>query len=772
MATHFTGRLNRSVGLLVGLALLVGLFVAGPATSQTADPAPDYLATFDACPEDVIPSSGFTDVSSRHANVADIDCIAYYGITKGTSATTYSPEDPVIREHMALFLVRMARLVGISVPRATSTPFTDISNLSETSKEAISQIYSLGITIGATATTYAPLRDVSRGEMALFLSRLMNLMEPLRDGRDYFGYIPEDVEDNVSRYDIGSPFRDLNDESVRVFDAVTQLYELGVAGGLDGSTFLYGPKADMSRAAMAEFMAGILDHSSLRPQGVTVQVTPSQGLDNYDITMMISVRDSSFAPVEDQPVDWFYGIGDDGGLDGGECDDDLIEPSGADCVWDEDDDDETDREGNIFEDRIEATEGETMTFYAWIGLRDGDEFEEHTVNFSQAEARSVEGPDSIRVTWRERDIPLNALQIEEAYVVDLDIDSIDFTIQLLDDQGNDLEMEGIAIDIEIESSDISIDYTVTASADYRPDPLISPVGRGEDESDSRVLTDDDGEASFELDGPTRDERLDTVTFIPDCEGCDNKTYKFAWSTGTPILTSVKPDFNPFQFKTSRTRLTFSVRYQQYDQYGEELSGVTATSTGRTGTTTTALLNDDFYSVPPGGTAAPLGTATNAAEVTPSGGRFSKTYSVEIPQGNRDDGFFLVLIPDIFADANNNNVWDAGEVRYLVPATDEVVVWFVTEANGGSDLPSSCIVDWPSEVDPDPPPIEVDTEEREFRTCFTLWGYDGNDRFLIEGDDVSIEDFEERLKTATLDELSVISYFTRSNGRSIFQIRVP
>ena len=49
----------------------------------------------------------FTDVSSGHANAGDIDCIAYYGITKGTSATTYSPLMSVTREHMALFLTRL-----------------------------------------------------------------------------------------------------------------------------------------------------------------------------------------------------------------------------------------------------------------------------------------------------------------------------------------------------------------------------------------------------------------------------------------------------------------------------------------------------------------------------------------------------------------------------------------------------------------------------------------------------------------------------------------
>ena len=369
--------------MLAALSLVVSVFVFSPATitAQTADPAPDYLASFDACPEDVIPPAGFRDVSSRDP-AADIDCIAYYGITMGTSATTYGPDDPVIREHMALFLVRMAKKVGIELPPPDSfTPFTDIGHLSQESREAIAQIYQLRITIGATTTTYAPARNVSRGEMALFLKRLMNRMAPVADGRFAYGYIPDDVDANVDRYDIESPYNDLNTVSVEAFDAVTQLYELGVGSGVSSS--LYGPSRDMSRAAMAEFMAGILDHSNLRPQGAVVQVTPANGLDNFDITMMISVRDDEFAPVDNQPVDWFYSADEDGGLDRGVCVDDLILPNSADCLWTLDDDD-TDRDGNIFEDRIEATPGATMTFYAWIGARDREEFYDRAVDFSTA----------------------------------------------------------------------------------------------------------------------------------------------------------------------------------------------------------------------------------------------------------------------------------------------------------------------------------------------------------------------------------------------------
>ena len=74
------------------MALLASLLVAAPGPIKAQDPEPDYLATFEACPEDVIPDADFSDVSSRHENAQDIDCIAYYGITKGTSPTTYSPD--------------------------------------------------------------------------------------------------------------------------------------------------------------------------------------------------------------------------------------------------------------------------------------------------------------------------------------------------------------------------------------------------------------------------------------------------------------------------------------------------------------------------------------------------------------------------------------------------------------------------------------------------------------------------------------------------------
>ncbi len=770
MTTHFTSHFRRPIGVLAGLSLLASLLVAVPGPIKAADPQPDYLASFEACPEDVIPSADFSDVSSRHENAEDIDCIAYYGITKGTSPTTYSPSDPVIREHMALFLVRLANLVGIRVPRASDTLFEDIADLTETSQEAISQIYQLGITIGATTTTYAPARKVTRGEMALFLQRLMDLMDPVRDGRDSYGYIPEDVDDNRDDFDIAFPFRDLEDVRVTVFDAVTQLYELGIASGLSGSSILYGPTRDMSRAAMAEFMAGILDHSNLRPEGVTVQVAPTRGLDDFEIVMMISVRDSSFDPVDDRPVDWFYTDDEDGGLDRGECDEDLIQPNDADCVWDEDDDDETDRDGNIFEDNIDATPGETLTFYAWAGRRDGDEFDERTVAFSKAEARSVMGADSISVVWDDRDIPSNAYQVDEAYIVDLDIDSVEFTVQLLDDEMQPLEMEGVAVEVEVDSRDVLL-FADDASAG-NPDPNYDTL-TGDDESDATLLTDSDGEAVFELDAPRRNDRLDAVTFIPDCQDCDDVTIEIIWSEGDPVLVTAQPNFDLYRLKSASNRVSFTVDYRLYNQYGNSVSS--SNRSGREGTTVRGNMKYGFYSVADVADGAMTEiVALSAGPAGPSDekmgfsrGRLTTSITQAVAETYQDhEGFLVVLKPTIFSDSNDDRILDPDEIRY---AEDEVVVWIVNEATKASDLPMTCaLTNGPPGVDL--LELAVNADEDEFRTCFTLWSYDGStDRFFIGEEEVSVEAFEERLHSAVLTDLTISIYSTRRSGLSVFKL---
>ena len=59
------------------------------------------------CP--TTPDHGFTDVADTSFADADITCIKALDITTGTSATTYSPANPVTREQMAAFIARLIR---------------------------------------------------------------------------------------------------------------------------------------------------------------------------------------------------------------------------------------------------------------------------------------------------------------------------------------------------------------------------------------------------------------------------------------------------------------------------------------------------------------------------------------------------------------------------------------------------------------------------------------------------------------------------------------
>ncbi len=774
MATHSSRPFSRSVGLLAGISLLVSLFAIAPPPIKAADPVPDYLATFEACPEDVIPDADFSDVSSRHENAADIDCIAYYGITKGTSATTYSPDDPVIREHMALFLVRLAKLVGIQVPAAGRTPFDDVANLKDDSQEAISQIYQLGITIGATANTYAPSRDVSRGEMALFLKRLMNLIDPIEIDGQAYGYVPDDVEDEVLEdADVDSPYTDLQDSTFAVYEAVGQLYELGVGSGLSGRA--YGPRVDMSRKAMAEFMADILDHSNLRPEGATVELTPNQGWEDYQITALISVRDDEFLPLDEESVDWFYTADEDGGLvSNGTCDPDLI--LAGDCVWEDNEFYETGDDGNLIV-RFRAEPGAIVTFYAWIGSRDGQNFDEDTADFSKAEATSDRGVGNISIT---SNIDAEAARVEgdgafDTYIVDLDtVSTVTLRAQLEDEVGNRIRRAGIEVEVDVERTGGNLS-PADVDSNGVPDPTFSRSGSVSTDETVTVLTDRNGVVTFRLARPTdrnnrEDDRLDEVTFTTDLGDVSiSQPVGVAWSETDPVLVQALPTIDSYRFRT-RDEVRLNVFYRLYDQYGNTMSSKTG---GRDDTELKATLSYELYEVDVNGVAT-MTSATESNVEMSRNRRITESLAVTIPSDSLDKDHLLVVTPAIFSDHTGGR----DDVHYVQLGFP---VWVVKYADDGEVPPSSTFklindikdindVVMSSQLQE----VEMYPGSNEFRTFFTMWEYDSNDRFIFDDDDdenVTLQEFEELFanRVDTLADIYVRLYYDREARESVFEI---
>ncbi len=100
------------------------------------------------------------------------------GICNGTSATTFSPNDPVTREQLAAFLYRFATLCGIDC-RADGdlSKFADQNQISGYAKDAISWAVGAGIINGKSPTTVAPRAYATRAEIAAMLCRLLDYIE-------------------------------------------------------------------------------------------------------------------------------------------------------------------------------------------------------------------------------------------------------------------------------------------------------------------------------------------------------------------------------------------------------------------------------------------------------------------------------------------------------------------------------------------------------------------------------------------------------------------
>ena len=143
-------------------------------------------------------ATNFTDINAD-LNADDIARIFGLGITTGTTPTTYSPDGPVIRGHMALFLARLYKQATGSDAPTADTPFTDISNRTVEQETAIGQIYRLGVTTGTTPTTYSPGDVVTRRQMASFVARIYRAIDALISGT--VADAPTDLEVAVSGSD-------------------------------------------------------------------------------------------------------------------------------------------------------------------------------------------------------------------------------------------------------------------------------------------------------------------------------------------------------------------------------------------------------------------------------------------------------------------------------------------------------------------------------------------------------------------------------------------
>jgi len=316
MLSHLKRRISVFAAIAVLAAGVPALTTVSPATAAPATTAISTVAaltgeaSYVTCPDSAaIPSAGFTDTTST-----DVDCLAYYGITLGTTATTYEPTASVARWQMALYLTRSASEAGVTLGTGADQGFTDISGKSAEIQTAINQIAQLGITVGKTATTFAPDDNVLRQEMAMFIERTLDNIAPGPGGTSHAErvsglattYINSNCGVAAGAACTGTyNYTDIDAGSITVeaTDAVKELYSLNIHDGLTATTF--NPAADMTRAAMASFLVAALNHSNLRPEGLILQADSYTSIGGATPNLSITHRDASFDPIAGTAVDLF-----------------------------------------------------------------------------------------------------------------------------------------------------------------------------------------------------------------------------------------------------------------------------------------------------------------------------------------------------------------------------------------------------------------------------------------------------------------------------------
>ena len=126
-----------------------------------------FLWRTQGCPEATRTDNPFTDVKEGAYYYKAVLWAAENGITVGTSATTFSPDEGCTRAQVVTFLWRM-----LYNPASTSSdnPFTDVTD--GYYHAAVLWAVEYKITVGTSATTFSPDAACTRGQIVTFLCRV------------------------------------------------------------------------------------------------------------------------------------------------------------------------------------------------------------------------------------------------------------------------------------------------------------------------------------------------------------------------------------------------------------------------------------------------------------------------------------------------------------------------------------------------------------------------------------------------------------------------
>ena len=171
-------------------------------------------------------ADGFTDIEAGSYYEKAVYWAVANDITRGTTYSTFSPNEECTRGQMVTFLWRCA---GSPKPSAIKAPFGDVAP-SDYFFNAVYWALEHGITKGVSETEFAPNEPVTRGQTVTFLWRCAGSPKPA-DG--------------------GAAFTDVNPEEYYA-DAVLWAMQIQITNGMGDNTFL--PDDSCTRGQIVTFL--------------------------------------------------------------------------------------------------------------------------------------------------------------------------------------------------------------------------------------------------------------------------------------------------------------------------------------------------------------------------------------------------------------------------------------------------------------------------------------------------------------------------------------
>lgn len=172
------------------------------------------------------PENPFSDVTPGSFFYDPVMWAIENGITNGTSATTFSPNDQCMRAHVVTFLWRA---VGCPEPTKMDNPFVDVKPTDFYYKPVLWALEN-GVTSGMDATHFGPTSYCNRAQVVTFLYRTMG--SPELDGMD-------------------NPFTDVQ-AGAFYEKPVLWAVKNGITNGLSATSF--GPNSICNRAQIVTFL--------------------------------------------------------------------------------------------------------------------------------------------------------------------------------------------------------------------------------------------------------------------------------------------------------------------------------------------------------------------------------------------------------------------------------------------------------------------------------------------------------------------------------------